>query len=127
MFTVQRIYAFHTLPGRACAVWVDRLYPRGIAKENMRHVIRLNDLTPSSALRRWYHEAPQARYGEFSVRYLAELQEPAAQQALSELRRLAEQYAEVRLLTAVKSPKQSHVAVLLHYLGEPFIEADNSV
>ncbi|MGN6893663.1 DUF488 family protein, N3 subclade, partial [Neisseria sp. P0015.S009] len=78
------------------------LYPSGIAKENMRHVIRLNDLTPSSALRRWYHEAPQARYGEFSVRYLAELQEPAAQQALSELRRLAEQYAEVRLLTAVK-------------------------
>ncbi|MDO4641919.1 MAG: DUF488 family protein [Neisseria sp.] len=125
MYTVQRIYDFHILPAETCAVFIDRLYPRGLAKARMQHVIWLKDIAPSAELRRWYHTAPAERYQAFAARYLNELVErPATVQALAELHNLAEQHHEIRLLSAVKNPQQSHVAVLLNYLGEPFRTAD---
>lgn len=120
MYTVQRIYDFHTLPEHSLAVFIDRLYPRGIKKERMAGIIWLKDLTPSTNLRRWYHADPDRRRSEFASRYLAELQQPAAQAALVRLKTLAAQHTEIRLLTAVKSPENAHVGILLEYLGQPF-------
>jgi uncharacterized protein YeaO (DUF488 family) len=67
-------------------VLIDRLWPRGVSKEDAQLDEWARELAPSSELRRWFGHDP-ARFEEFRRRYLDEL---AAQQAkLRELRQLA--------------------------------------
>lgn len=67
-------------------VLIDRLWPRGVSKEEAQLDEWARELAPSSELRRWFGHDP-ARFAAFRRRYLDEL---AAQEAkLSELRRRA--------------------------------------
>lgn len=121
--TVQRIYDYQAgSAGSKTAVLVDRLYPRGVPKEKMAGVVWLKALAPGAELRRWYHENPEQRFGEFAARYLEELQGGVQQQAAGRLKIWA-QAGGVVLLTAVKNPERSHVSVLLDFLGVPFVRA----
>ena len=52
---------------------VERLWPRGIKKENLRVEDWLKDVAPSSELRQWFqHDA--AKWAEFRHRYFRELE-----------------------------------------------------
>ncbi len=53
-------------------VLVDRLWPRGIAKEKAKIDVWLKDLAPSNELRTWYGHDP-VKWPEFRFRYFAEL------------------------------------------------------
>ncbi|MEU9501453.1 DUF488 family protein [Streptomyces sp. NPDC048196] len=96
-------------------VLVDRLWPRGLSKEDARLTEWCKEVAPSSELRRWYgHE--EGRFERFAERYRAELaQEEAAGEALERLRGLADQ-GPLTLLTATKEVPLSHVAVLVEVL-----------
>ncbi|MFG3118847.1 DUF488 domain-containing protein [Streptomyces sp. NPDC048197] len=96
-------------------VLVDRLWPRGLSKEDARLTEWCKEVAPSTELRRWYgHE--EARFERFAERYRAELaQEEAAGEALQRLRGLADQ-GPLTLLTATKEVPLSHVAVLVEVL-----------
>lgn len=115
MFIVQRIYAYRPDPEQT-AVFIDRLYPRGIRKETMNQFVWLKDLTPSAALREWYHQDPDSRFAEFARRYRAELAAPERQAALEELRRIHAEHPATVLLSAVKNPEHSHLSVLRDHL-----------
>lgn len=67
-------------------VLVDRLWPRGVSKQDARLDGWVKDLAPSDELRRWFAHDP-ARFKEFRRRYVAELHERREQ--LTELRRRA--------------------------------------
>lgn len=125
MFTVQRIYAFHPESG-LCAVFIDRLYPRGITKETFAAVEWLKDIAPGTALRRFYHENPEENFAAFAARYHEELSGGKARQAVSRLLELEKAHGEVRILTAVRHPEQSHVSVLADFLGETFVYLDKT-
>ena len=111
---VRRVYA-EPQPDDGTRVLVDRLWPRGLAKEQARIDDWPKELTPSNELRRWYHEAPEDRHDEFVTRYEAELAAPAAREALRGLRETVRQ-GPVTLLTAVKDIPHSHVEVLARHL-----------
>ena len=115
---VSRIYGFQA--AGEILVFVDRLYPRSISKEQMVGVHWLKDITPSAELRRWYHTDPLGRFDEFASRYVEELQGGAQQAALAQLRAWQQQ-GEVCLLTAVKNPARLHVSVLLEVMGERLV------
>jgi uncharacterized protein YeaO (DUF488 family) len=53
-------------------VLVERLWPRGLSKENARLDLWLKDVAPSPELRQWYAHDP-AKWTEFQKRYKAEL------------------------------------------------------
>lgn len=95
-------------------VLVDRMWPRGLAKDVARFDEWAKDVTPSTELRRWFH-GPQGEFGEFRRRYLAELDEPGPAAGLRRLRDLADD-GPMTLLTASKDPSHSHVSVLLERL-----------
>ncbi|KOV64269.1 hypothetical protein ADK64_17650 [Streptomyces sp. MMG1121] len=90
-------------------VLVDRLWPRGIAKEEADIDEWPKGLTPSTELRKWFHGG--GSYEEFRRRYEAELDAPEAAELLDGLRRAARR-GRVTLLTASKTPEQSHAHVL---------------
>ncbi|WP_320772967.1 DUF488 domain-containing protein [Streptomyces sp. CRN 30] len=94
---------------------VDRLWPRGLAKDAARLDEWPKAVAPSTELRRWFH-AGEGSFEEFAERYEAELAEPAAAAALGHVRELACE-GTVTLLTATKDPEHSHAAVLTRVLG----------
>ena len=51
---------------------VDRLWPRGVRKSDLKLESWLKDVAPSDALRRWFNHDPE-RWDEFRRRYFAEL------------------------------------------------------
>ncbi|GAA5206068.1 DUF488 domain-containing protein [Streptomyces thinghirensis] len=112
---VRRVYD-PPEPADGVRVLVDRLWPRGMAKDAAHVDEWPKGLTPSTELRRWYH-AGDGSYEEFAERYEAELAAPEASELLDRVRELARE-GGVTLLTASKSPEESHAAVLLRLLDE---------
>src|ERR1044071_8507903 len=95
-------------------VLVDRVWPRGVSKQDAHLDEWLRDVAPSTELRRWYGHEPD-RYPEFRRRYLAELREPERRPAVDRLRELAGG-GDLTLLTATRDLAHSNAAVLADWL-----------
>ena len=93
---------------------VDRLWPRGIKKENLDAKAWLKDVAPSNELRNWYHHEP-ARWTEFRKRYFAELKEsPQAWQPLLE----AARRGTITLLYSAKNTEDNNAVALKEFLAK---------
>ncbi|MEU7472588.1 DUF488 family protein [Streptomyces sp. NPDC044984] len=112
---VRRVYE-PPEPDDGVRILVDRLWPRGLAKDAARVDEWPKGLTPSTGLRRWYH-ADDRPYGEFRERYEAELAAPEAAELLDHVRELAGK-GPVTLLTASRNPETGHAEVLARLLEE---------
>ncbi|MFF7280845.1 DUF488 domain-containing protein [Streptomyces griseorubiginosus] len=110
---IRRVYESPE-PEDGVRVLVDRLWPRGLSKNAARVDEWPKALTPSTELRRWYH-AGEGSYEEFAERYEAELAAPEAAELLERVRELTRK-GDVTLLTASKTPEQSHATVLVRLL-----------
>ncbi|PWI07759.1 DUF488 domain-containing protein [Streptomyces sp. NWU339] len=112
---VRRVYE-PPEPDDGVRVLVDRLWPRGLAKDMARVDEWPKGLTPSTELRRWYHMGERP-YEEFRGRYEAELTAPEAVELLDHVRELATK-GQVTLLTAAREPATSHAEVLARLLDD---------
>lgn len=106
---LRRIYDEPTRMDGA-RVLVDRVWPRGVSKEEARIDVWLKEVAPSTRLRKWYSHDPE-RFAEFRRRYLVELKDQDRAAALAELRRLSRKRT-LTLLTATKDVDISQAAVL---------------
>ena len=96
-------------------VLADRLWPRGIRKDALPYDLWPKDLTPSPALRRWFHEDPDGRWAEFSQRYRSELATaPSVDEVISRIR----PYDTVTLLSAAKATDHNHALILRDFLTQ---------
>jgi uncharacterized protein YeaO (DUF488 family) len=93
-------------------VLVDRLWPRGLSKSDLKGVIWLKEIAPSNELRKWYH-AHLDENAEFRKRYKAELKNNP--DAVAELRALVKK-GRVTLLYASKDVEHNHATVLADYI-----------
>jgi uncharacterized protein YeaO (DUF488 family) len=107
---VARVYD-DASPAEGQRVLVDRIWPRGIRKDDPRVGIWLKDVAPSNKLRMWYHHQLE-RFDEFAARYEAEL---AGNPTLEELRKLSK-HGIVTLVTASRHVEGSHGTVLAKLL-----------
>lgn len=106
---LRRVYTDRE-PADGTRVLVDRLWPRGLAKDAGKVDDWLRAVAPSDDLRRWYGHDP-ARFEEFRQRYRAELADPERAAALGRLRELARS-GPVTLVTATRDVSTSQAAVL---------------
>ncbi|MDT0501587.1 MULTISPECIES: DUF488 family protein [unclassified Halomonas] len=103
-------------------VLVDRLWPRGVSKEEARIDDWPKEVAPSDTLRKAFHAGDQG-WGEFRRRYLGELKEhrerlrPLAERALGK---------RVTLVFAAKDERHNNAVVLAEYLAmlEPRLRAE---
>lgn len=107
---VARVYD-EVSPGDGQRVLVDRVWPRGVRKDDPRVGMWCKDVAPSQDLREWYHHDAD-RFDEFAARYKEELHGNAA---LQELRTLANR-GPVTLVTATRDVDISQAAVLAKLL-----------
>lgn len=111
---LRRVYDPPEPEADGLRVLVDRLWPRGLAKAAAAVDQWPKAVTPSTELRKWFHDGGSA--GDFRQRYEAELAEPEAVAELDRLRGLIGG-GPVTLLTAVKDPGSSHAAILAERLA----------
>lgn len=95
-----------------CRVLVDRLWPRGVSKDEARIDHWLRDLAPSAELRKWFGHDPE-RWEDFRERYFRELD--AGPEGLDELLALARQ-GLVTLVFGAKDTERNNAAALRDYL-----------
>ena len=108
---IKRIYE-PPEPGDGFCVFIDRLWPRGLKKEDAHFDVWLKELAPSTELRRWFGHDPE-RWEEFKVRYFRELDEEP--EAVAEVTRRATA-GTVTLVFGAKAERYSNAAALKEYL-----------
>lgn len=119
-FSVKRIYNA-SAPEDGYRVLVDRLWPRGVAKEKAALDEWLPALAPSDELRKWFgHD--RGKWAEFKRRYFAELDEAADESedvraALIALRGEAKR-GHVTLLFAASETECNNAVALAEYLAK---------
>lgn len=109
----KRVYE-PAAPDDGTRVLVDRLWPRGLSKDQAKLDLWAKGVAPSTELRQWFGHAAD-KWLEFQVRYEAELSERAA--AVAELLVLARQ-GRLTLLFGARETRYNQAVALRSYLEE---------
>jgi uncharacterized protein YeaO (DUF488 family) len=108
---IKRIYDVAT-KGDGYRILVDRVWPRGVSREDAHLNEWIKDIGPSTELRKWFgHEPP--KYAEFKKRYRKELQAHANE--VERIRALARKQS-VCLLYGAKDTQHNQAMVLCELL-----------
>jgi uncharacterized protein YeaO (DUF488 family) len=111
MIRTRRVYD-PPEPGDGTRFLVERLWPRGMKKEELPMDGWLKDAAPSDELRRWFSHDP-AKWDEFRRRYDAELE--GKPDVLQPLREAARQ-GNVTLLYSARDTQHNNAVALKEYL-----------
>ena len=95
-------------------ILVDRIWPRGLAKDKAALTLWLKEIAPSTELRKWFDHKPE-RWDEFRKRYGKELDGKSA--VLGELAKLLE-HGRVTLLYGAREERYNNAVALAAYLRE---------
>lgn len=92
-------------------VLVERMWPRGMSKQDERVGRWLKEVAPTNELRRWFHQGGD--FPNFSKKYRKELDERTeSREALDELIGLAKDADRVTLVYASKDERHNSAVVL---------------
>ena len=113
MIRIKRIYESRfPSPEDGKRIFVDRLWPRGLKKEDVEFDEWLKEISPSSELRRWFGHDP-SRWEEFKTRYRRELE--GKRDIMDNLKREADR-GTVTFLYAAKDEKHNNAVILKEVL-----------
>lgn len=113
MFKLKRVYE-PAMPDDGWRVLVERLWPRGIRKENLHFDAWARDVAPSTELRRWFGHDP-AKWEAFCEQYRTELDaNPGAWTPLRD----AGAVGPVTLLYSSRDTQHNNAVVLQRYLAK---------
>ena len=102
-------------PSDGVRVLVERLWPRGLTREQARIDEWLKDVAPSTELRKWFH-AQRDHWATFRKRYLDELSSPAAAEALDHLYTLSRSGKNLTLIYGSRDTDHNGAVILKELL-----------
>lgn len=94
-------------------VLVDRLWPRGMKKEDAHLDVWMKEVAPSDALRKWFGHEP-AKWVEFQKKYRSELVEK--NELLAELKAMEKKHGTLTLLYGAKDEQHNQAVALAEFL-----------
>jgi uncharacterized protein YeaO (DUF488 family) len=112
---LKRAYEPHNA-GDGTRILVDRLWPRGIKKEDAAIDLWAKEIAPSAGLRKWFGHDP-ARWQEFRRRYAEELAQHPDE--LAKLRRMAREGPVTLVFSAHDETHNNAVALRELLLAHP--------
>jgi uncharacterized protein YeaO (DUF488 family) len=110
---IKRIYEAASAHDGA-RILVDRVWPRGITKEQAGLTLWLKEIAPSTRLRQWFNHDPD-RWAQFQHEYAQELD--GNDEAVSQLVTLCAE-GPVTLLYGARDPEHNNALALQRYLRE---------
>ena len=111
MFEIKRVYE-KPAKNDGTRVLVDRLWPRGLKKEEAGIDYWMKEIAPSDTLRKWFAHKEECWHA-FKSRYLEELKEK--KDILEQLKDLGKRN-KITLLYAAKDEKRNNAQVLLEIM-----------
>lgn len=112
--TVKRVYEA-ACPNDGARILVDRIWPRGLSKDQAALTSWRKEIAPSTGLRRWFgHD--RARWDEFQRRYAEELDRNS--KVVGEFEDWLRAGGRVTLLYAARDETHNHALVLERYLRD---------
>jgi len=115
MVTPCRVYDRDKIPEKGYVILVDRLWPRGIKKSDLKTDEWLKDLAPSTGLRKWFGHDPD-KWKEFKKEYRKELKKKG--ELMQRIKDLEKKHKRIILLYASKNIEHNHAVVLKKALDE---------
>ncbi len=113
MIKIKRIYEpSSTDDGKR--IYIDRLWPRGMKKEEVKIDEWLKEISPSDALRKWFGHDP-SKYAEFKRRYTKELEKHS--ETLERIRKEGKKET-VTLLFSAKDVEHNNATVMREILSK---------
>jgi uncharacterized protein YeaO (DUF488 family) len=94
-------------------IYIDRLWPRGMKKEEVKMDEWLKEISPSDGLRKWFGHDP-SKYAEFKRRYKKELEKHS--EILERIKKEAKKET-VTLLFSAKDVEHNNATVMKELLG----------
>jgi uncharacterized protein YeaO (DUF488 family) len=119
LIQIKRVYE-EAETGDGRRFLVDRLWPRGIKKEDLRIDGWLKEAAPSHELRKWYNHEPE-RWEEFKVRYFTELK---GKDEILQVLKDASTKGNVTLLYSARNKDLNNASALKLYLERDVLEQD---
>ncbi len=110
MIRIERIY--NPVKGDGLRILVDRLWPRGLTKDEAKIDLWLKELGPSNELRKWYGHDP-ARWVEFKKKFFQELDQ---KKELVEQILIREKEEDLILLYGAKDEEHNNAVALKEYI-----------
>lgn len=108
MISIKRIYE-EAGNDDGYRVLIDRLWPRGIAKDKAQLDEWLKDISPSDDLRKWFNHDPK-KWEEFKKKYRIELKQQT--ESLEHLKSIERKEGKISLLYAAKTTDYNNAVVL---------------
>ena len=90
-------------------ILVDRLWPRGVAKNKAKIDLWLKQVSPSDELRRWFSHDSE-KWDEFKKRYHSELKSEKI--SLQKIKQIEKENKIITLVYAAKDDKHNNAIVL---------------
>ncbi len=115
---IHRAYSRPLPDVKGSRILVDRVWPRGIRKEDLNLDLWLRELAPSDALRTWFGHRVE-RWPEFDSRYRQELKGPEQAALLGQIRQLASEGPVLLIYGARDEDHNQAVVVRNVLLGRP--------
>jgi uncharacterized protein YeaO (DUF488 family) len=111
MIKIKRVYDAPSR-GDGKRILIDRLWPRGVKKDEARIDAWMKDVAPSGDLRKWFGHDPE-KWGEFKRRFFAELKNK--KDLVDQLAGMARK-GRVTLLFQSKEERFNNAVALKEYL-----------
>ena len=94
-------------------VLVDRLWPRGMKREQAKIDVWMKDVAPSDALRKTFHHDVM-KWPDFEKKYRAELKKK--EESLAQLKKLEKEHGTVTLLFGARDPEHNQAVIIAQAL-----------
>src|SRR5699024_2258605 len=96
-------------------ILVDRVWPRGVSKEDADLYEWLKEVGPSKDLRQWFNHDPE-KFEDFKNKYHKELQDGEQKASYDKLKEIQKEYKTITLVYAAKDEKNNQAQVLKEML-----------
>lgn len=93
-------------------ILVDRVWPRGLKKENVHSDLWLKEIAPSTELRKWFNHEEE-KWAEFKKKYFLEIK---GTEAFKKLKDIIKEHKVVTLIYGAKNEENNQAVAIKSFL-----------
>ncbi len=112
MIKTKRIYEKYS-PDDGFRILIDRLWPRGVSKDDAHVDLWFKEIAPTDHLRKWFSHDPK-KWETFKKKYIKELKENKS--SLVKIKDLKKEHKIITLIFSAKDEQHNNAVVLSEFL-----------
>ena len=112
MIKIKRVYEEYS-PDDGFRILIDRLWPRGVSKDNAHVDLWFKEIAPTDKLRKWFSHDPK-KWESFKKKYIEELKENKP--SLDKIKNLKKEHKIMTLVFSAKDEQHNNAVVLIEIL-----------